>query len=67
MTRRPPNLAPRWIALGLTLCIAMLAHGIWQRVNHPSFPAAGALPLHQAGAVIRDLAGLHPPGDNPWP
>jgi hypothetical protein len=63
--KRTPNLAPVWIAfaLGLNLCALLL--GIWRHVNDRAFPAADAFPLHQAGAVIRDLAGLHPAGDQP--
>lgn len=61
MRQRPPSIAPTWIALALLLCIICAVRGIALHVNSP---AATASPQH-AGEVIRDLAGLHPPGEYP--
>lgn len=66
MRHRPPNLAPVWIAFALGLCIGAAILGIRNRLNDPTFPAAvSPSPPQQAGVVIRDFAGLHPPGEQP--
>lgn len=67
MKQRPPNLAPIWIALALGLCIGAAITGIYQRTIDPTYAAglAPSLPRQQAGDVIRDFAGLHPPGERP--
>jgi hypothetical protein len=64
---RPPNVPLHWITMALAFCVGCAIVGILQRTVDPTFPAvSSALTLRgEAGAIIRDFAGLHPPGVAP--
>lgn len=66
---RSARLAPRWIALALSICVGLGAFATWRRANDPVFEIASAvgaaLPPPLAGEVLRDLAGARSPAT--WP